>query len=302
MIQLRGVYTALVTPMKENGDVNYEAFRDLVRFQIEGGVHGLLPLGTTGETPTLFRDEQDKLIKIAIEEVQGKLPVIVGTGSNSTHHTIENTKRAKDLGADAVLVVTPYYNKPNDAGVLAHFNAVAEAVDIPIVIYNIASRTGKNITPGLMKKIVQIPNIAGVKESSGDINQIGDMINEVVMPLRAEGRIFSFLSGDDSFTLPLCAMGGDGIISVVSNLVPARVAALCRACLSGNYEEARKLHYGLLPLFKGAFFDTNPIPIKTAMNWAGLNAGALRLPMVPLAKELEEPLRKALEAAKIELN
>lgn len=301
MIQLRGVYTALVTPMKDNGDVNYDAFRELVRFQIEGGIHGLLPLGTTGETPTLLREEQDKLIKIAVEEARGKLPVIAGTGSNSTHHTIENTKRAKDLGADAVLIVTPYYNKPNDAGILAHFEASAKAVDIPILVYNIASRTGRNITPDLMKKISHIPTIIGVKESSGDINQIGDMIHHVAAPLKAAGRSFSILSGDDAYILPLCAMGGDGIVSVVSNLVPARVAALCRACLSGNMEEARKLHYGLLPLFKGAFIDTNPIPIKTAMNWAGLNAGSLRLPLVSLDKNLEAPLKKALKDAKVDI-
>ncbi len=301
MIQLRGAYTALVTPMKDNGDINYDAFRNLVRFQIEGGIHGLVPLGSTGETATLFRDEQDKLIKICVEETRKKLPVIVGTGSNSTHHTIENTKRAKDLGADAVLIVTPYYNKPNDAGLLAHFEAVANAVNIPIVVYNIASRTGKNITPKLMKKIVQIPSVIGIKESSGDLSQIGDMMNEVVLPAKAGERNLAFLSGDDYCTLPICAMGGDGAISVVSNLVPARIAALCRACLSENYEEARKLHYELLPFFKAAFIDTNPIPIKTAMNWAGLHAGTLRLPLLPLAEELEAPLKEALKAANIEI-
>jgi 4-hydroxy-tetrahydrodipicolinate synthase len=288
--------------MKENGDINYDAFRNLIKFQIEGGVHGLVPLGSTGETATLLRDEQDKLIKISVEEVRGKLPVIVGTGSNSTLHTIENTKRAKDLGADAALIVTPYYNKPNDAGVLAHFEAVASAVDIPIIIYNIASRTGKNITANLMKQIARIDSVIGIKESSGDLTQIGDMMKEVVLPAKAAGRNLAFLSGDDACTLPLCAMGGDGIVSVVSNLVPARIAALCRACLSGNFDEARKLHYELLPFLKGAFIDTNPIPIKAAMNLAGLEAGTLRLPLLPLAKELESTLKEAMKAANININ
>jgi 4-hydroxy-tetrahydrodipicolinate synthase len=287
--------------MKENGDINYDAFRNLIKFQIEGGIHGLVPLGSTGETATLLRDEQDKLIKITIEETRGKLPVIVGTGSNSTHHTIENTKRAKDLGADAALIVTPYYNKPNDAGVLAHFEAVAASVDIPIIVYNIASRTGKNITPKLMQRIAQIENVIGIKESSGDLAQIGDMMNEVVLPAKAEGRNLAFLSGDDSCTLPISAMGGDGVISVVSNLIPAKMTALCRACLSGNFDEARKLHYELLPFFKGAFIDTNPIPIKAAMNFAGLNAGTLRLPLLPLAQELESTLKEAMNTAKIEI-
>jgi 4-hydroxy-tetrahydrodipicolinate synthase len=286
--------------MKENGDINYDSFRNLIQFQIEGGVHGLVPLGSTGETATLLRDEQDKLIKISVEEVRGKLPVIVGTGSNSTLHTIENTKRAKDLGADAALVVTPYYNKPNDAGVLAHFEAVAAAVDIPIVVYNIASRTAKNITPKLMKKLVAIPSVIGIKESSGDLTQIGDMMNEVILPAKAAGKNIAFLSGDDASTLPISAMGGDGVVSVVSNLVPARIAALCRACLSGNFDEARRLHYELLPFLKGAFIDTNPIPIKAAMNLAGLDAGTLRLPLLPLAKELESTLKESLKAANIE--
>ncbi|QQO10799.1 4-hydroxy-tetrahydrodipicolinate synthase [Breznakiella homolactica] len=297
MIQLRGAYTALITPMQENGDVDFAGLRDLIRFQISEGIDGILPLGTTGETPTLEREEQDKIIETAAEAAAGTVPVIIGTGSNSTKHTIENTKRAKELGADIALVVTPYYNKPNDGGLLRHFETVAAAVDIPILIYNIASRTARNIPPVLMEQISRIPTVIGIKESSADIPQIGDMVDMVSRKRRDEGRAFSVLSGDDAFTLPLCALGGDGIISVISNLVPRRVAALTKACLSGNFEEARKLHYGLLPLVKGAFIETNPVPIKTAMAWAGLPAGPVRLPLGPMAAENETLLRQALEAS-----
>ena len=297
MLKLRGAYTALVTPMNADGSVDYDGFRRLVAIQIAAGISGLVPLGTTGETPTLERDEQDKLISIAVEEAKGRLPVIVGVGSNSTRHTQENAKRARELGADAVLVVTPYYNKPTNEGIYRHFAAVAEATDAPILIYNIVGRTAKNIDVPTMDRISRIPTVVGVKESSGDIGQIGDIVRDVAAARAAEGRHFAVLSGDDAFTLPLCAMGGDGIVSVVSNLVPERVAALAAACLAGDYGQARKRHYGLLPLFKGAFVETNPIPIKAAMDWAGLPAGPTRLPLCELERQNEPKLRAALAAA-----
>lgn len=299
MLKLRGAYTALVTPMNADGSVDYDGFRRLVAIQIAAGISGLVPLGTTGETPTLERDEQDKLISIAVEEAKGRLPVIVGVGSNSTRHTQENAKRARELGADAVLVVTPYYNKPTNEGIYRHFAAVAEATDAPILIYNIVGRTAKNIDVPTMDRLSRIPTVVGVKESSGDIGQIGDIVRDVAAARAAEGRHFAVLSGDDAFTLPLCAMGGDGIVSVVSNLVPERVAALAAACLAGDYGQARKLHYGLLPLFKGAFVETNPIPIKAAMDWAGLPAGPTRLPLCELERQNEPKLRAALAAAGI---
>jgi 4-hydroxy-tetrahydrodipicolinate synthase len=295
MKELKGAFTALITPMKDNGDVDYEGFRALINFQIEGGIDGLLPLGTTGETPTLDEDEEEKLIKIAVEEIRGRVPLIVGTGSNSTKHMAIYTKRAKDLGADAALVVTPYYNKPNDSGILSHFEAAA-AVGIPVVIYNIASRTGKNIPTPLMEKLARIPNIVGVKEASGDINQIRDVIGSIKLPAQAAGRDFLVLSGDDALTLPLMSLGGDGVISVISNLVPGKVAALVRACAAGDYETARKLHYELLPFFKAAFVETNPVPIKTALAWAGLPAGPVRLPLGPLSKASEATLRTAFDS------
>jgi 4-hydroxy-tetrahydrodipicolinate synthase len=293
--KLRGAFTALVTPMRENGDVDYEGFRGLIKFQIGEGIDGLVPLGTTGETPTLDDDEEEKLIRIAIEEARGRVPVIIGAGSNSTKHMAGYVKRAKDLGADAALVVTPYYNKPNDSGLIKHFETAA-AAGLPIVIYNIASRTGRNIPVALMKRLAEIPGIAGVKEASGDINQIGDIIHEIAIPRKAAGNPFVVLSGDDSLTLPLIALGGDGVISVISNLIPKRIAALAGALLGGNFEEGRRLHYELLPFAKTAFIETNPAPIKAAMNWAGLQAGPPRLPLGPLAASSEPPLRAVVEA------
>jgi 4-hydroxy-tetrahydrodipicolinate synthase len=203
-------------------------------------------------------------------------------------------KRAKDLGADAALVVTPYYNKPNDSGLLKHFEAAA-SVGIPVMIYNIASRTGRNIPTPLMEKLAQIPNIMGVKEASGDINQIGDVIRNIKLPAKAAGRDFTVLSGDDALTLPLMSLGGDGVISVISNLAPGKVAALAKACLKGDFEAARKIHYGLLPFIKAAFVETNPVPIKAAMTMAGLPAGPARLPLGPLTKANEAILRTAVE-------
>ena len=291
MLRLKGAFTALITPMKDNGDVDYDGFRRLVDFQLTAGIDGLVPLGTTGENPTLDEDEEDELIAIAVKLAHGRVPVIVGTGSNSTRHTVKYTQRAKDMGADAALVVTPYYNKPNDAGLLRHFEAAA-GVGLPIVVYNIASRTGRNINAPLMQKLSLIPGIIGVKEASGDLNQMADIIAQN----RDTGREFTVLSGDDALTVPLLAIGGDGVISVISNLVPAKVSALVKAGLSGDFAEARRFHYELLPLVKAAFVETNPIPIKTAMGLAGLPAGPTRLPLGPLSPENERLLRTTLKA------
>ena len=295
MLTLKGAYTALITPMKENGDVDYEGFRALIDFQIENGIDGLVPLGTTGETPTLDEDEEEKLIKIAVEENRGRVPLIIGAGSNSTKHMTGYVKRAKDQGADAALVVTPYYNKPNDQGLIRHFEAAA-AVGLPVIVYNIASRTGRNIPTPLMNKISRIPGIVGVKEASGDINQMGDVINSIVPERKAEGRLFAVFSGDDSMTLPLMSLGGDGVISVISNLVPGRIKALVKACLEGDFAAARKIHYELLPLVKAAFIETNPIPIKAAMGLAGLPAGPARLPLGGLESASLEILEGAMKS------
>ncbi|MCL2379998.1 MAG: 4-hydroxy-tetrahydrodipicolinate synthase [Treponema sp.] len=291
---LKGAITALITPMKENGDVDFDGFKRLVNFQLEGGIDGIVPLGTTGEAPTLEEGEQEKLITIAVDQAKGKVPVIIGTGSNSTARTVSYTKRAKDMGGDIAMVVTPYYNKPNDDGLVRHFQAAA-AVGIPILVYNIASRTGRNIPTPLMEKIAAIPGVVAVKEASGDITQMTEVLGAIAFPRRAGDNPFSVLSGDDGFTFPLMAFGGDGVISVISNLVPAKVKALTKACLAGDFEEGRRIHFELLPFMKAAFIETNPVPIKQAMSWAGLPGGPTRLPLGRLDPKSEAPLKAAME-------
>jgi len=307
MTEFRGAFTALVTPMTESGEIDYEGFRRLIQFQITEGIDGIVPLGTTGENPTLDVKEEDKLIEIAVKEAhnfsaaRGKIPVILGAGSNDTKHMVKYVKRAKDMGADAALVVTPYYNKPNDDGLLRHFEEAAK-VGIPVIVYNIASRTGRNIPAPLMEKIAKIPGICGVKESSGDISQMGDVIRDIAIPRKNTADRFWVLSGDDYITLPLISIGGDGVISVISNLVPAKVKALTQAALDGKYEEARKIYYELIPFMKAAFVETNPVPIKQALIWAGLPAGPARLPLGKLAPASEAVLKKAVADLGIKIN
>ncbi len=253
-----------------------------------------MPLGTTGETPTLDETEEDKLIDIVMAEAKGKVPVILGAGSNCTRDAVKYVKRAKQKGADYALVVTPYYNKPNDEGIYRHFAACAE-VGIPIIVYNIAGRTGKNIPTPLLARLAELPMIAGVKESSGDVSQMMDVISTI----KAKRPDFIVLSGDDALTLPLIALGGDGGISVVSNIAPREVTAMTLAALDGNFEKARKLHYRLLPAFKDAFIETNPVPIKAAMLMKGLPSGTLRLPLAPISAANEIKVRASFEAAGI---
>jgi len=293
MADFRGAFTALITPMKDSGEVDFDGYRRLIEFQINEGIDGIVPLGTTGETPTLDETEEEPLIKIAVEAAKGKIPVVVGTGSNDTKHMVLYTERAKRLGADAALVVTPYYNKPNDEGLIRHFEAAA-SVGLPVIVYNIASRTGRNIPTPLMEKIARIPGIAGVKEASGDINQMGDVIREVAVPTMAGGRRFWVLSGDDAMTMPLMALGGDGVISVVSNIVPAKIKAMVSACIKCDFDKARKIHFELLPLIKAVFIETNPIPVKRAAALMGLPAGPVRLPLSGLSSASETVLKKAM--------
>jgi 4-hydroxy-tetrahydrodipicolinate synthase len=293
MTNLTGAFTALVTPMTEAGGIDYDGFRRLIEFQMSEGIDGILPLGTTGENPTLDEAEEDKLIEIAVKTAGGKIPILVGAGSNDTRYMVKYVERAKKMGGDAALVVTPYYNKPNDDGLLRHFKAASD-IGIPIIVYNIASRTGKNIPTPLMEKIAQLPNIAGVKESSGDINQVGDVIREIAMPRKGTENEFLVISGDDAFTLPVIALGGAGVISVISNLLPAKVKALTVAALEGRFDDARKIHHELLPFIKAAFVEVNPIPIKQALTWAGLPAGPARLPLGKLEPASEAVLKKAM--------
>ena len=296
MIQLRGAFTAMITPMKEDGSIDYDGYRKLLRFQMEEGIDGLVPLGTTGETPTLDEDEEQRIIDVVMEEVRAfekergvKVPVVLGAGSNNTRDAVRYTERAKKAGADAALVVTPYYNKPSSEGIFRHFEAVSR-VGIPILVYNIAGRTGKNIDTPTLSRIADLPNIAGVKEASGSISQMTD----VIAAIKSKHPDFAVLSGDDAMTLPLIACGGDGVVSVVSNAAPALVSEMVKAALSGDYEAARKIHYRLLPFFKAAFVDGNPTSIKYAMRVKGLPSGSVRLPLVDVHDEAKKIIEEAL--------
>ena len=298
MIRLRGAFTAMITPMNPDGSVDYDGYRKLVRFQLESGIDGLVPLGTTGETPTLDEDEEQKIIDVVMEEVRAfekergvKVPVVIGAGSNNTRDAVRYTERAKKAGADAALVVTPYYNKPSSEGIFRHFEAVAR-VGIPILVYNIAGRTGKNIDTPTLSRIADLPNIAGVKEASGSISQMMDVIHTI----KSKHPDFAVLSGDDALTLALTACGGDGVVSVVSNAAPALVTEMVRAALSGDYEAARSIHYRLLPFFKAAFTDGNPTSIKYAMRVKGLPSGSVRLPLVDVHDEAKKIIEEAIAA------
>ena len=298
MIRLRGAFTAMITPMKEDGSIDYDGYRKLLRFQMEEGIDGLVPLGTTGETPTLDEDEEQRIIDVVMEEVRVfekersvKVPVVLGAGSNNTRDAVRYTERAKKAGADAALVVTPYYNKPSSEGIFRHFEAVSR-VGLPILVYNIAGRTGKNIDTPTLSRIADLPNIAGVKEASGSISQMTDVIAAV----KSKHPDFAVLSGDDTMTLPLIACGGDGVVSVVSNAAPAPVTEMVKAALSGDYEAARKIHYRLLPFFKAAFIDGNPTSIKYAMRVKGLPSGSVRLPLVEVHDEAKKIIEEALSA------
>ena len=296
MIQLRGAFTAMITPMKEDGSIDYDGYRKLLRFQMEEGIDGLVPLGTTGETPTLDEDEEQRIIDVVMEEVRAfekergvKVPVVLGAGSNNTRDAVRYTERAKKAGADAALVVTPYYNKPSSEGIFRHFEGVSR-IGIPILVYNIAGRTGKNIDTPTLSRIADLPNIAGVKEASGSISQMTDVIDTI----KSKHPDFAVLSGDDAMTLPLIACGGDGVVSVVSNAAPAPVTKMVKAALSGDYEAARKIHYRLLPFFKAAFIDGNPTSIKYAMRVKGLPSGSVRLPLVDVYDEAKKIIEEAL--------
>ncbi len=294
MKKVRGVHTAIVTPFDAKGGLDEEGLVRNLHFQMHHGVDGIVALGTTGESPTLLPFERERIILRCVAETNGKTLLTVGTGSYSTQQTIEHTLQAEDLGADMALVVTPYYNKPTQEGLYRHFKAVSEAVGIPIIIYNIQGRTSQNLQTDTLKRLADLPNITGIKEASGNILQI----NEVMELIARHRPSFSVMSGDDCLTLSVMALGGDGVISVVSNLIPAQIKALVQAFDRGDYAAARDLHYQLMPLFRGAFIETNPIPIKAAMNLCGMAAGGCRLPLCELlpenAKKLHELLLKEL--------
>jgi len=288
----QGVFTAIVTPFNEDTSINEKDLKKLLDFNIENGVSGIVPMGTTGESPTLNHDEHVHVIEIVCKHVNKRVPVIAGTGSNSTREALFMTSRAKDLGADASLQVAPYYNKPTQEGFYRHFTAIADEADLPIIIYNIPGRSGKNIETDTIVRLSEHPNIIGVKEASGSLPQIMDVIDRTPDD-------FIVLSGDDNLTLPLMAAGGKGVISVASNIIPDRMNALVKAGLNGDFEKMRKLHYELLPFFKVEFIETNPIPIKTALAMKGMIKEVFRLPMCEMYPENKKKLEVVLKELKI---
>jgi 4-hydroxy-tetrahydrodipicolinate synthase len=284
----QGTGTAMITPFKSDGVVDEKALRRFVDFQIDGGVDMLLPCGTTGEGATLDADETDRVVEIVIEQSKRRVPVIVGAGSNSTSKAIQATKRAKKLGADGVLSVGPYYNKPTQQGYYEHFKAIADAEDIPVIVYNVPGRTSGNIEAKTMLRLAELPNIVAVKEASGNIGQIMDIIRDAP-------RDFRVLCGDDAMALPVVLLGGDGIVSVVSNEAPAMMSAMINAALESNVAKARELHYKLLALMNVNFIESNPIPVKAALAMMGIIEENYRLPLVKITPASREKLSKIME-------
>lgn len=287
----KGSMVALVTPFK-NGKIDEKILEKLVEFHIKNGTSALVPCGTTGESATLSYDEHDKVIELTIQFAKGRIPVIAGTGSNSTEEAITLTKHAKKAGADASLQVSPYYNRPTQKGLYLHFKAIAEAVDIPIILYNIASRTGVNIEPETFVKLAQIKNIIGVKEASGSLEQMARI--RKLCP-----KNFLLISGDDALTLPVLSIGGVGIISVAANIIPRDTADMCSSFEKGDIKKAQDLHYKVLGLVKAMFIETNPIPVKTAMGLMKMIDPEMRLPLCEMLPENKEKLVKALEDYKL---
>jgi 4-hydroxy-tetrahydrodipicolinate synthase len=281
-----GSFVALVTPFKSNGEIDFDVYGRLVDWHLKEGTNGLVPCGSTGEAATLSHDEQNKCIRFVVERVAGRVPVIAGTGSNSTAEAIALTRSAKEAGADAALLITPYYNKPTPAGQIVHYRMVAESVDIPIVLYNVPSRTGTNMLPSTVAALRKTPSIVAIKESSGNVDQVSQIVSECDITV---------MSGDDHLTLPMMALGATGVVSVVANVMPGKVARLCGEFLKGNAEEARKIHYELLPLFKALFIESNPIPVKAALSRMGLIENNLRLPMTPMLPETFAQLEAVLK-------
>ena len=285
--QFAGLTVAIVTPFK-NGKVDEAALKQMVDWQIAQGTNGLCPVGTTGECPTLSTAEHERVVAIVCEHAAGRIKVMAGTGSNSTAEAIELTKFAKSVGADGAMMVAPYYNKPTGEGFYQHYRAVAEAVDIPIILYNIPGRTAKNMEPDVVARIAEIPNVVAIKEATGSMDQASQTLALTNLTV---------LSGDDSLTLPILAMGGSGIVSVVGNIVPGDMLQLLKAFKAGNIAEAQKWHFKLFSLCRDMLgIATNPIPVKIAMKMLGRDTGELRLPLTPLSAAEEERLRKTLVA------
>jgi 4-hydroxy-tetrahydrodipicolinate synthase len=289
---LRGCGTALVTPFNEDLSIDEDALRSLVDFQIAGGIDFLVPCGTTGESVTLSDTEQRRVVEIVLQQAGGRVPVIAGAGGNNTAHVIALAREFQRLGVHGLLSVTPYYNKPMQEGLYQHFKAIADATSLPIIVYNVPPRTNVNILPETIARLAEISNIVGVKEASGDISQVAEIITRVPQE-------FKVLSGDDAMTLPLIAVGGVGLISVASNETPNEMTALTRACLENNWDEARRLNRELWALMKANFMETSPGPVKAALAMMGKIKEVYRLPMVPVTPETKDKLRAVLVDLKL---
>src|SRR5216683_2401036 len=285
----RGTFTALVTPFRDDA-IDVAAFENLIEGQIAAGVSGVVAVGTTGESPTLSPDEREQVIRLAVAIAKKRCVVLAGTGSNATHHAVADTKMAEKLGADGALLVAPYYNKPSQEGLFRHFKAIAEATALPIMLYNIPGRCSVDIGPDTVVRLAEsCGNIVSIKEASGSVERVGEL-------RRRLPREFSIMSGDDSLILPFMAVGAIGIVSVASNLFPAEVCALVRACESGDYKSAESLHRKMFPLFKDLFIEPNPVPVKTALGWRGAMSAEVRLPLCEMTEANQTRLRKTLEA------
>ncbi|MEW6543858.1 MAG: 4-hydroxy-tetrahydrodipicolinate synthase [Nitrospirota bacterium] len=282
-----GSLVAIVTPFR-NGRVDERALGDLIEFQLANGTDGIVPCGTTGESATLSHEEHNRVVALTVEVVRRRVPVIAGTGSNSTEEAIALTKHAKAAGTDAALLITPYYNKPTQEGLFRHYKAVAEAVDLPLVLYNIPGRTAVNMAPATVARLAAIRNIVAIKEGAGSLQQVCEII-------QACGDRMTVLSGDDPLTLPMMAAGAKGVITVTANIAPADMAAMVDAAQAGDYAEARRLHYKLYPLFTALFYETNPIPVKAALAMMGKCDGEIRLPLTPIGAENREKLARVVK-------
>jgi len=283
----RGTFTALVTPFRDGG-FDVSAFEQLIETQIAAGITGIVAIGTTGESPTLSHEEREQVIRVAVAKANKRSLVLAGTGSNSTEHTIAQTKLAEKLGVDAALLVAPYYNKPSQEGLFRHFKAIADATSLPIMLYNIPGRCGVDIVPETVARLAkECRNIVSIKEASGSVERVGELRRNLP-------DAFTILSGDDSLTLPFMAVGAVGVVSVASNLFPSEVSAVVRTCESGDLKSAEKLHRKLLPLFKDLFIEPNPVPVKTALAWRGAMVAQVRLPLCEMSEANQARLRKTL--------
>ncbi len=286
-----GALTAIVTPFRD-GAVDERALRDLIEWQIASRIDGIVPCGSTGESATLSHAEHERVIKLTVEQVRKRVPVVAGTGSNSTAEAIRLTASAREMGADGALLISPYYNKPTQDGIFKHYKMIAESVDLPLIVYNIPGRTGSNIAPETFARLCEVKNVVGIKEASGSMDQVSDI-------RRLCGDRLAILSGDDALTLPIIALGGKGVISTSSNAVPGEMHELAASALAGDFARARETHYRMLPLMRALFVETNPIPIKQALAFMGKCSNEMRLPLVPMTQGPAERMKSAMKELRL---